>query len=226
MIINGTRGELEEKAARLMGEAVDSVLKQKDSVVIGVVGGSSVANVFAHLGGKNLPWEKIHLFMVDERMVPLEHEDSNFGLALPYFRDIFPEENLHPFVFTEGKEGEALTAYKSELESHGGRYDMVLLSSGEDGHIAALFPGHHSIKSDEPFFTTMADSPKTPPARMTASRGLISRSGLGILLVFGEGKKQAFTNFKNTGLTVQECPAKIVCDITEHYILTDLEVTP
>lgn len=224
MIITGKRDHLEQRAAKIISESIRSILQKKDLLIMGIVGGSSVANVFEHLCKEDVAWEKIHLFMIDERLVPLDHQDSNYGLALPYFKDVFPEKNLHPFTFEQGKEQEGIEQYQTLMEQHGGKYDLVLVSSGEDGHIAALFPEHHSVQSEQPFFLTMDDSPKMPPNRMTASRQLIQRAEVGLLLFFGTGKAAAFANFQQDSVPLEQCPSKMIKNIGQHYILTDQEV--
>ena len=80
-------------------------------------------------------------------------------------------------------------AYRDEIKTHGGAYDIVLLSSGEDGHVGALFPKHNSIKNDSDFFIFMKDSPKPTPHRMSASKKLLRKSQISILLVSGLTKK-------------------------------------
>jgi len=71
------------------------------------------------------------------------------------------------------------------------KFDLILISSGEDGHVAALFPNHHSVRKQAEYFLTMNDSPKPPPERMTASLSLLKRSTIALVLFYGEGKKDA-----------------------------------
>ncbi len=224
MIIKGNRAWLEKKAAGIIAETIKTLLVQRTMVVLGVVGGSSVANVFRHLRDEKIGWERVHLFLIDERLVPLDHPDANFGVVHPYFSDILPEENLHPFTFDRDDVAAGLEKYTRNLKTVGGRYDVILVSSGEDGHIAALFPEHFSIDVEEEYFLAMTDSPKPPQERMTASRKLLQRAATGILLVFGQAKTSALQNFLNEEIPLRSCPAKIICELPEYHILTDLEV--
>ncbi len=221
MIIKDTRVALEKKAAEIIAETIKSLLAQRECVVLGVVGGSSVANVFEHLGDEKTGWERVHLFLIDERLVPLDHADSNYGVVQPFFSGILPEENLHPFVLEKDAADQGVEKYKKELMKFGGKYDVILVSSGEDGHIGALFPDHFSIDSEAEFFLTMNDSPKPPKERMTASRNLLQRAETGILLLFGNGKAKAFHDFQREDIPYRSCPAKILGALPEYYILTD-----
>ena len=79
-IISDKRESLEERAAYIISEKIDNVLKIKDFVVLGLPGGTSVSGIFMRLSEKNIDWNKVHLFVVDERIVDIDHEDSNFRL--------------------------------------------------------------------------------------------------------------------------------------------------
>ena len=98
-----------------------------------------------------------------------------------------------------------------------------MLSSGEDGHVAALFPDHHSIKDKSEYFFTMGDSPKPPPERMTASLSLLKKSTIAIVLFYGEDKKDAYERFHDENLSIYNCPAKFVEEVDEGYVGTNLE---
>ncbi len=222
MIIRGQREDMEGKAAEVIAGAIDAVLQQKDFVVLGVVGGRSVGKIFEHLVNEKIEWHRVHLFMVDERLVPLDSEDSNFGLARQFLKDIFAPTNMHPFVYDPESKDEGIGEYQELFSSYGGKFDVILLSSGEDGHVAALFPEHESIASDERGFIKMDNSPKPPSKRMTASRKLLQQSTVGVLLFFGESKEEAFGNVQDDALTVIQCPAKLVQSLSEFYIFTDI----
>lgn len=222
MIIKGRRSELEEKAAQIISEAVGSILAQRDSLVLGIVGGSSVANIFSELAKADVEWNRVHLFMIDERVVPIHHPDSNYGLASPYFNHLIPQENRHPFL--SGAQSPELSAemYYDQLLKYGGRFDIILLSSGEDGHVAALFPEHQSIRNNSQGFVAMSDSPKPPPERISAGRKLLTQAEVGILLFFGEKKAKAMALFQDEAVSLEQCPAKLIGSIPQQYILTDL----
>lgn len=223
MILKGTRADLEKKASVLLEESIGTLLNKQEKVVLAVVGGSSVSNVFTHLQNAALDWQRIHLFMVDERLVPIDHPESNYGLAVSYFSQIFSPENLHPFVYDSKSSDLGAHKYEQVLEKLGGKFDVVLTSSGEDGHIGALFPMHQSIESDNSYFVTMDDSPKPPSGRMSATKNLIQRAQVGFVLFFGAAKKEAYCNFINEKLSIRDCPAKLIRQLPDYYILVDQE---
>jgi 6-phosphogluconolactonase len=97
----------------------------------------------------------------------------------------------------------------------------VLLSAGDDGHVASLFPWHETIRSEEEFFLMTETAPKPPPGRMSASARLIGASAVAVLLFFGHEKRAAFRDYLNAERPVERCPARLINTIREHFVLTD-----
>ena len=228
-IIEGGRDNLEKKAAEIIKTSIDLLLKQQDYVVFAIPGGRSVSGIFGYLKEQDIPWEKVHLFMVDEREVPITDEQSNYRQARETFIDELvqqgklPEDNVHPY-----KKDEGIALYQVELETVKQSddhkfYDIVLLSSGEDGHIGALYPNHHSLEDGSPYFITMSDSPKPPPNRMSMSRQHLVNSRMAILLFFGKGKEDAYKLFKDGDIQYTSCSAKLVNELPTAYVLKDIE---
>lgn len=228
VLITGTKKELEAKAASLISESITKISKTKANVAIAVVGGRSVAGIFLLLRKSQVDWSNAHIFLVDERLIPIDDPESNYKVAydslLKYLIDWgkIPNANLHPFVYT-GNVKSDLKSYESELKKVSGNFDVVLLSAGEDGHVGALFPNHETILQKDPYFISTKSSPKLPKERMSSSRALISKSAVSILLFIGESKRQALENFGDPKLSIEECPAKLVKETKESYVLTDLE---
>ena len=92
-------------------------------------------------------WQKVQIFWGDERCVPPEDEESNYGITKNLLLDkiTIPKENIHRIKGADIPENEA-RRYASEIKTfvpvEGGlpRFDIILLGLGEDGHTASLFP--------------------------------------------------------------------------------------
>jgi 6-phosphogluconolactonase len=219
-IIRAKRPDLEKKAAKIIKDSISSIFKENEKVVLAIPAGRSVSGIFQLLKKENIPWQNVHVFMVDERMVPLDDKDSNFKLAKETFLDEIdiPKENVHPFLVEKG-----IKAYEGDLKVQGGAYDIVLLSAGEDGHVGALYPDHHSVQSESKYYLVMNDSPKPPPNRMTLSKNLLLRSKVALIMFLGEGKREALNKFLGKNIDYKSCPAKLVQSIKKSYLLTDLK---
>ena len=219
---------LDEIAIQIFTDTTKKVLGEKHFAVWALPGGRSVPAIFNKLSSiSDIDWKRVHFFMVDERLVPIDDMESNYRLLKETLLDkllekeLITHNNIHPFIFRPGKKDPGTISYRAELEKFGGSYDLVFLSSGEDGHIAGLYPAHHSIEDNAPFFLTMDDSPKLPVDRMTSSRSLILRSRSSILLFYGNTKRDALDLFKNNNISYIDCPAKITYQIKHSYALTD-----
>jgi 6-phosphogluconolactonase len=198
----------------LFSQAADEIaLHLLPNSVIALCGGRSVVGLLKAFNGKLSSSE---IFIVDERVVPITSLDSNFKLVSEALAESVDEKRLHPFL------NEDISGYKTELDRFGGKFDVVVLGVGEDGHIAALFPGHPKLRDESEGFVILTDSPKPPPVRMTASRKLVERSNLAVLLFIGEAKREAYERFIDPEMTVEDCPAKIALSCKECLVVTDL----
>lgn len=118
-------------------------------------GGSTPALLFNLWSGayrEEIPWQRIHLYWVDERCVPAESPESNYGEAKRGFIDLvpIPSEQVFPI---NGEEEPATEARRysdlllERLPHHNGypRFDMVILGVGPDGHTSSIFPGQSKL---------------------------------------------------------------------------------
>lgn len=228
---------LEQTCHNLVKKILDALYAKPLDVplAIGLCGGRSVVGVLDALEQelREAPESfvsRLHFFLVDERLVPLEHSDSNYGalydqsFAALVDDKILQKEQLHPFLFDPSALDEACAEYQNQLDRCGGAFSVVVLGMGEDGHVASLFPHHPLLLDERDGFVTISDSPKPPPARMTASRRLLEASAIGILLALGDGKRSAWQNFNVPDQAIAECPAVVVRSMEHVYIVTDLKI--
>jgi 6-phosphogluconolactonase len=98
-----------------------------------------------------IPWRRTHLWIVDERAVPFDSPDSNFGRIKEVIGDHsdIPPQQVHPMLATLP---ECADRYERELRETLGwrpkghdRLDFVLLGMGADGHTASIFPGSPAL---------------------------------------------------------------------------------
>lgn len=208
-IIRGLRIEMERAASGWIAERLSRSIEERGKAVLGIPGGRSVIGILRLLREISLPWESVDIFLVDERMVPMDDPERNSALVGPHLK---------------GKFHQSVEDYTTEFDRAGGTFDLILLSSGEDGHVASLFPNHPSIGNEEDGYIKVHDAPKPPPLRISASRALLSRSRSCVLLFFGDAKKDALQTFLDDDVTVTGCPAKLVGQIRASKVFTDIEL--
>ncbi len=217
------------EAAEAFLQAIESAAAKKEKVLLAFCGGRSPLGIFCALMEdsrlKRLKsiGEKLELFLIDERAVPLESPEANFAvleknLFTPLEQaGVISRAQVHPFTYQQQSDDFGASAYTEELKKFGDAFDVVLLGSGEDGHVAGLFPGV-SAENQAPYFFGFSGSPKPPSERVSASRSLILRSGFVLLLFVGEGKREAYQAFKQG-----ETPSAMVRELEHVVVVTDLE---
>ena len=199
-----------------------------DSPVIAFCGGRSITKILEPLK-KHIAQNFFSKFltanylMIDERMVPLDNNDSNYRLINNNFYKFLKECTKHPpefLPFLSDQIESSLKKYSKIVDDNKGIVDLVFLGVGEDGHIAGLFP---SAKWDEEAnFFVFEDAPKPPPHRMTASPKLIRSAKTIILAFLGEEKRAAWNNFQERKLSPSACPCLLCADCENLFIITDL----
>jgi len=145
-------------------------------------------------------WE---IFFADERAVPLDHEDSNYGLLKKELLDKIPEDAGTPTVHTIDVQHlddvqELADTYEQLLvKSFASRdsvklpiFDLLLLGCGPDGHTCSLFPGHALLRETDAWVAPIEDSPKPPPKRITLSLPVVTHGVKVAFVATGGGKKE------------------------------------
>lgn len=139
------------------------------------------------------------VFYADERVVPLDHSDSNHKLCTDEFfsKVPIPAKNIHPIDVSLLHDLEELAdSYEKALihefaQKDSARFpvfDLVLLGMGPDGHCASLFPGHALLSEEERWVAYIEDSPKPPPKRITLTFPVINHATRVAFVAAGAGK--------------------------------------
>ncbi|AHH10383.1 6-phosphogluconolactonase [Borrelia coriaceae ATCC 43381] len=166
---------------------------------------------------------------MDERCVDLNSNDSNFMLLSEGFfsqmikKNLICGSNLHPFIYSEFDETSSIYNYNVEFNSRFTRLDLSILSVGEDGHIASLFPSRKLLFSEMEGYQYEYDSPKLPSKRISLTPKSLLSSKASVLLFMGHDKKGALENFFNSEISLRKCPAKILKDHLRLLVLTNIE---
>jgi 6-phosphogluconolactonase len=166
--------------------------RPNDGFSVALSGGGTARKAYLRLAddaGSQIDWWKVDFYWGDERCVPLDDKDSNYRLAREALLDQVGAANAtYPMRCSEGPDPYQLRI--GEL----GRFDLVHLGMGPDGHTASLFPGSPALSADPGRLVAMNEDPsgRNPHPRMTLTFAGIARSRLVIVTVEGEAKREAF----------------------------------
>jgi 6-phosphogluconolactonase len=199
-------------------------------------GGSTPRQMYERLAtpaiASHFPWSRVHWFWGDERFVPHDHPDSNYGMARDAFlsRVPAPAGNIHP-IETEGLSPEqSAAAYEATLKRHYGAdtlaparplLDATLLGIGEDGHTASLIPGQPVLRESRRWAVAVLGARSEP--RITLTFPVLDSSRDVAFLATGRGKRDAVARAQAGDQTL---PAARVRPIGRLHWFTDLAAAP
>ncbi len=153
-IVWPTAAELALASARNFADKVGAAAARRGVARVAISGGSTPQAAFklladpAHPFASTVPWDKLQLFWVDERCVPPDNPESNYGVCKKLLLDQvgIPAANVHRMEGELDPE-EAASRYESVLRNtlklegaEAPAFDLLLLGMGDDGHTASLFP--------------------------------------------------------------------------------------
>jgi 6-phosphogluconolactonase len=169
--------ELLAEAARAGGE-------------IALTGGSTPGRAYEIAAALEPDWSRAGVWWGDERCVPPDDEQSNFGLAKKTLLDRL-EAQPQRIARIRGEDDPLAAAEAYERELRGVRLDLLLLGLGPDGHVASLFPSSPGLNERERL--VIAAEPKLEPfvGRITLTPPPLRASRRVVFLVTGDSKADA-----------------------------------
>jgi len=169
-----------QRFAAIVGEAV----RLRRRALVALTGGTTPRRMYRMLGQDphRVPWRSVHVYWGDERCVPPDHDDSNYGMAREALlaHVPIPETQVHR-MRGERPPDQAAADYERELP---GTFDLMLLGLGDDAHLASIFPGSPVLDETEhrvaaPWVPHLAAYrlTLTPPALLDARKILVIVAG-------------------------------------------------
>jgi 6-phosphogluconolactonase len=186
-------GELRMQISRLFEEAVSRTLdrqlpsRQPTAFGCGITGGSTALIFLGALREAAVDWSRIALYWGDERAVPPDHPDSNFGLAERML--LSPLGGRAPMAIRMAGEADDLQhAARDYAKLLPPALDLLILGVGDDGHVCSLFPNHPALHVANTTVIAIDDSPKPPPRRLTLTLPYVVKSKQIWVVAIGQRK--------------------------------------
>jgi 6-phosphogluconolactonase len=178
-------------ASRLIAE-IQRVFGARERCSLALAGGSTPRPVYERLAAE-LPdrdaWSRMDVFFGDERCVAPDDPVSNYRMAREALLDRVPlgAAQVHRMEGERSDHDGAARAYETILP---GRFDLLVLGLGADGHTASLFPHAPSLAETRRRVLAVR-APRPPLDRLTITPPVIRGARLTVVLVEGADKADA-----------------------------------
>jgi len=186
--------EASQAAADFIVEKIRLSLQTRNICHIILPGGKTPAKCLSLVAQEDLPWEKIHWYLGDERCYPLGHAERNDVMLEDNLWSHLPIVNVHAMPAELGADV-AANIYREVIRSIE-TFDIAFLGMGEDGHTASLFPGNKAL-TDLRSVVPVFDAPKEPKERVSLGLTTLKRAETKLILACGASKAEMLIKIKS-----------------------------
>lgn len=210
-----------DACAKQILEWLEQAMAGDAPATLAISGGSSPRLMFEIFARTQFPWDRVHLFWVDERAVPPTDPQSNFKLAYDAWLgpSHFPLSNIHRIPAEFPPEAAART-YTEDIrrffnlkDGEMPHFDVIHRGMGPDAHTASLFPGELLLDDREGLVAAVRVE-KFKQWRITLLPGVLLAARNTAMLVTGADKAQALNRVLHEPRDVKKYPAQITPEAT------------
>lgn len=206
-------------------------------IAICLTGGSTPKRLYALLATapyqSQIPWDRVHWFITDERFVRPGDPLHNMSMARQTLLDRYaPPGNIHPIPTETSHPDESARRYERELKLFYGAdrldpakslFDVVLAGMGPDGHVASLFPGDPTVEERKRWVVGVGNANVEPfVPRVTLTLPVLGACRQMLFEVAGTDKRASLTRV----LDGENLPAGRARSTGETIWLVDRETLP
>ena len=235
--------QLAELAADRVTQLIVQAVADRGTACVSLAGGTTPRMLYTNLADARqpwrdrIPWAHVHLFWGDERHVPPDHPDSNYGMAKAALLDHVPvpaghvhrirgelpdareaaddyDRSLTTIVSGFNRTADVASASAPTLVASAFRrkdlFDLMLLGLGEDAHIASIFPGSELLERENQRRVAAVRAPHLNVWRITLTPEAILDSGAIVVLVSGARKVAAVKAALEAPLDMTTYPAQLL----------------
>ena len=177
---------------------------------IALSGGSTPALMFdlwANEYSDITPWTRMKVFFVDERCVPPENSDSNYGMVRSLLVGVVPIDYENVFrIRGEDRPDKEAVRYSKVVESQVPMqdgwpvFDVILLGAGGDGHTSSIFPGQEKLLSSDRIYE-VSYNPNNGQKRIAMTGCPIINARRVIFWITGRNKAEVVEEIYTSGDT-------------------------
>jgi len=223
LLVVADQAALAQEAAKRVVAIAEEAGARCGRFTVALAGGSTPKRLYSLLADEpyctRLPWRETHLFWGDERAVPPEHPDSNFGMARATLlsRVPIPANQVHRMQAERVDLDAAANEYEAEIArtfaaqplDEPPAFDLVLLGLGTDGHTASLFPYTPALRETKRWVAPNY-IPELKANRLTLTIPILNRAAMILFLVSGIEKAMALQAVIEGPRDPEQLPAQLI----------------
>jgi 6-phosphogluconolactonase len=182
------------RAVEIWQEQAAAAIRQRGRFTVALAGGNTPRKLYAALTQTpGIPWQQTWLFWGDERYVPPDHPESNYGMVRRILLETVgvPASQVFPMPTQAGDPLRDAAEYEATLRRVFGNeypaFDLIWLGVGEDGHTASLFPGTAALQVQHRWVTV---GQKGEEPRLTLTYPVLNQAAQVVFLVAGASKAE------------------------------------
>ena len=227
LCIFNDKNTLSNKLSEFISSQINKSLKIKERFQLCACGGSTPISAYNALSKIELNWEKVDIFLGDERCVDPNSEESNSYMieksllinfaSKSYFYNIFENEVINEKIAKDS----FINKLKEKCLGFPPVFDLTLLGLGDDGHTASLFPYNKQNNNNDLAIYSYGNGLK----RISLTPKIISASSKIIFIVSGSSKQLALKRLINENESEERTPAKLINSNSKIFIFCDLDAT-
>ncbi len=213
--------ELAESLAIEFQKKVNDFAANEQAMFIAISGGSTPQQFFKALVERDMNdhicWKYVQFFWGDERCVPPEDAESNYGMTEKTLlnQTNIPERNIYRIKGENDPETEATRYHRlvdriaPKNRDEVPQFDWIFLGMGEDGHTASIFPNSKNEFNNQNI-TTVTQHPLTGQKRISLTLKTINQAKRVSFLVTGKRKRELVNKILISKKEINALPAACV----------------
>ena len=219
------KSELSSAVFKYIESQIIQTLKNKDRFKLCVSGGSTPKSVYQRLSRSDISWEKVDIFLGDERCVDPDSELSNSLMLKNSLLTNYGAKAFFYEIFSDLKTNEEaikklfISKLLEKCGTNPPAFDLTLLGLGDDGHTASLFPYQQNNNVDDFVIFNEGKGLK----RISLTPKVFSASSKIIFLVSGASKKLALKRLLDEKESNDRTPSKLIKSSNQISIFCDQE---
>ena len=219
--------ELSSNVSNFIENQIIQSIKIKDRFQFCVSGGSTPKSVYQLLSKRDIEWEKVDIFLGDERCVDPKSELSNSLMLRNSLLTEFGSKAFFYEIFSDIKVDDNISKKllisklieKCNSNSNPPSFDLTLLGLGDDGHTASLFPYQKNNNADDLVIFNEGKGLK----RISLTPKVLSGSTNIMFLVSGASKQLALKRLLDKNESLERTPSKLIKSSNPISIFCDEE---